>query len=157
MNLTVKQRYFDKIYANALIINCGCGCGIKLKNKDKYGRGRKYISGHNNRKYDDPKQYKREWNKRNSQSKYESKVKRGHRLKVKVIYILGNKCDDCGLSYNGQNACIFQVHHRDPKKKKFVVNTRTLINYAWIKVLTELNKCILLCANCHFVKHNEEY
>ena len=155
----IKQRHFDKIYANAEIIDCACGCGEQLKNKDRYGRDKKFINGHNNRKYKDPKQYKREWNHRNRKSRYEVKVARGRRLKGIVIHLMGGKCSNksCGLEYNGKNACVFQVHHKDPAKKLFVVNVRTLVNYSWEKVLKEIKKCKLLCANCHFIEENKEY
>ena len=136
---------------------CKCGCKREITLTDKYGRNHDYISGHNNRKYKDPTQYKREWNKRNKKSRYESKVARGHRLKVKVISLMGGKCNDCNLEYSGKNACVFQVHHKDPSKKLFVINTRTLINYAWEKIINEIKKCELLCANCHFIKENKEY
>ena len=115
-----KQRYFNKVYASAELVDCACGCGKKIKNKDRYGRDKKYISGHNNRKYDDPTQYKREWNHRNKESRYESKVARGHRLKVKVIKLLGGECVSCSLKYNGKNACVFQTHHKNPNEKDFV-------------------------------------
>jgi hypothetical protein len=138
---------------------CKCGCGNQIEPTDKYGRSHDYISGHNGRKYKDPTQYKREWNHRNRKSRYESKVERGHRLKVKVINLMGGKCSNpnCNLKYNGKNACVFQTHHKDPKQKEFVINTRTLINYSWKKILREIKKCELLCANCHFIKENEEY
>lgn len=47
------------------MIECACGCKSKLTPLDKWGRPRQYVNGHNGRKYKDPKQYKREWNKRN--------------------------------------------------------------------------------------------
>lgn len=156
-NQEIKKRHFKKVYDNAEMICCGCGCGKQIKNKDKYGRDKKFISGHNNRKYKDLTQHKREWNHRNRESRYESKVQRGHRLKARVIQHLDNKCVKCGLSYNGKNACIFQTHHKNPTQKNFSINTRTLINYAWKKILEEMNKCVLMCANCHFQEHNEEY
>lgn len=153
----IKQKYFDKVYKEASIIKCACGCGQKLRSKDRYGRDKRFINGHNNRKYDDPIQYKREWNHRNRKSRYEYKVKRGQRLKGKIVVLMGGKCEECGLSYDGKNACVFQMHHKNPKDKLFGVNTRTLINYAWKKILEEIKKCNLLCANCHYMLHNEEY
>ena len=153
----IKQKYFGKVYSEAKIVECACGCGKKTKNKDHYGRDKKFINGHNNRKYDDPTQYKREWNHRNRSSRYEYKVARGHRLKVKIIKLMGGRCEDCKLKYNGKNACVFQVHHKNPANKLSVINTRTIINYAWGKTLEEIKKCALLCANCHFVEHNEKY
>jgi hypothetical protein len=86
-------------------------------------------------------------------------VARGHRLKAKVVEIMGGKCSNpnCGLKYNGKNACIFQMHHNNPSEKLFPINTRTLINYNWSMILDEIIKCSLLCANCHFLIENEEY
>lgn len=139
-------------------VPCACGCGVQIENKDKYGRDRKFISGHNTpRKYEDPTQYKREWNHRNRKSRYESRIARGYRLKAKVIFLMGGKCCHCPLRYNGKNACVFQAHHKDPSRKLFPINIRTLCHYAWTKILDEIEKCKLLCANCHFIEHNKEY
>lgn len=139
------------------LIDCECGCGNKIEDKDKYGRKRSFISGHNGRKYKDPTQHKREWNHRNRKSRYESKIGRGHRLKGKVVLLMGGRCRDCGLEYNKENACVFQVHHKKQFKKEFVVNTRTLSTYSWERILVEIKKCKLLCANCHFIEHNQKY
>ena len=69
-----KKRYFKKIYDAAEMVECACGCKKLIKNKDKYGRDKKFISGHNNRKYEDPTQHKREWNHRNRRQIYLKKV-----------------------------------------------------------------------------------
>ena len=137
--------------------DCACGCGEKITDKDKYGRNHSYISGHNGRKYKEKGQHKREWNHRNREHIYLKKIERGHNLKVKVVKLMGGECMDCNLKYNGENACVFQVHHKEPKKKKMDVNIRTLISYAWNKILKEIKKCVLLCANCHFIRHNKKY
>lgn len=160
MNLTkkqIKQRHFDKIYRMAKTIECGCGCGIKLKDKDRYGRGKFFINGHNSRKYEDPIQHKREWNHRNQTNRYKIKIDRGRRLKGKIVIMMGGKCQDCGLTYNGKNGCVFQSHHTKPSEKEIVVNIRTLTTYSWEKMSKEIKKCIILCANCHFIRHNERY
>ena len=81
----------------------------------------------------------------------------GHSHKSELIALKGNKCSICGLEYNGKNACVFQFHHIDPIKKEFPINARTLCHYGWEKILEEIKKCELLCANCHFIKENKEY
>lgn len=153
----IKQRYFDKVLAAANNIPCGCGCGEIIKDRDKFGRPKLYVNGHNGRKYKDPTQYKREWNHRNREARYESKIERGRRLKQKVVELMGARCKKCNLEYDGTNSCVFQVHHKDPSQKEFAVNTRTLINYSWERILREIEKCELLCANCHSSHHNESY
>lgn len=155
----IKQRHFDKIYNEAPFIKCKCGCGTLIKSKDKYARNTEYINGHNGRKYEDATQYKREWNHRNQESRYKSKIERGHRLKVEIIKLKGGRCSNpkCNLEYNGKNGSVFQLHHTKPSEKLFQINTRTLISYGWVNILQELKKCELLCANCHFIKENKEY
>lgn len=153
----IKERYFDRVYAEANVIKCACGCGRDIKSKDRYGRDKMFVNGHNKRKYADPKQYKKEWRNRNRKTRYDKKIQRGHDLKRRVIKSLGGKCQRCGLAYDGKNACVFQCHHREPAQKLFQINTRTLTTYSWAKIKDEIEKTDLLCANCHYIIENEEY
>jgi hypothetical protein len=51
----------------------------------------------------------------------------------------------CGYSrYNG----VFDFHHIDGKAKDFGVSLDGLTR-SWERVERELNKCVLVCANCH--------
>lgn len=70
--------------------------------------------------------------------------------------LLGNVCKHCGLVYNGLNAPVFEFHHEDPEFKEIGI-TRILTNRAWNKVLEELAKCILVCANCHNQHHGGKW
>ena len=57
----------------------------------------------------------------------------------------------------GYNKCLaaMEFHHRDPSEKEFAFSRYR--NTSWDKnkdtVLTELDKCDLLCANCHREQH----
>lgn len=152
----IKERHFKKVYENALIVECACGCGEKMKNKDEYGRDRLFINGHNGRKYSDPIQFKKEWRSRNKKARHVYAYKRSMERKVKLIKIKEEKCNICSLEYNGKNAGIFQFHHLNPKEKLFRLSLSSMWKN-WNKILLELNKCQLLCANCHFQIHSQEY
>lgn len=102
-NKEIKQRYFDKVLANAQDIECACGCKTIIKNKDKYGRDKKFVTGHNGRKYEDPTQYKREWNHRNRETRYQYKMSYHRIRRLQLLELYGNKCKDCGMEYNGNN------------------------------------------------------
>ena len=153
-NKEIKQRHFDKVYKNAAEIPCGCGCGVRIKSKDKYGRDKKFISGHNNRKYDDPTQYKREWNHRNRDSRYKYKRKYIRNRKLKLIEFSNNRCMDCPYKFDGTNERVFDFHHRNPKLKLFGLSQSGLNRYSWSAILIEHAKCDLLCSNCHRLRHN---
>lgn len=152
-----KQKYFDKIYENAPMVKCACGCETDMKSKDRYGRNKKFISGHNGRKYEDPTQYKREWNHRNREARYTYKQKYLHELKAKFITSKGGKCRDCKLTYDGTNACVFDFHHTDPDTKDFNLSMGTLNRISQSLMETELEKCELLCSNCHRIEHSGSY
>jgi len=71
-----------------------------------------------------------------------------YRNKQKFVDYLGGKCSVCG--YDKCNQAL-QFHHLDPTQKDFSISANT--NKAWSKVQSELDKCILLCANCHSEVH----
>ena len=68
-----------------------------------------------------------------------------HNLKINGCAICGyNKCD---------NALDF--HHTNPQDKKFGINICNM-GFAEKRIAEELNKCILLCKNCHYEIHTKE-
>lgn len=66
------------------------------------------------------------------------------RLKLLALEYKGGKCESCG--YNKCSAAL-HFHHRDRSTKSFELHAtqRTLLE----SVKDELDKCDLLCANCH--------
>ena len=62
----------------------------------------------------------------------------------------GGKCILCG--YNKcQRALSF--HHLNPKEKDFDLSSRGLTR-SWERIKKEIDKCVLLCANCHMEIHD---
>jgi len=151
----IKERHFKKIYDNASIIDCACGCKQKLKSKDHYARDRSYINGHNGRKYEDPTQYKREWNHRNRKQRYKYATKRAKDLRAQAIINEGGKCCLCDIKYDGTNAAIFDFHHA--KNKDIQLNINAFKNSSLEKIAKEIKKCILVCSNCHRLEHSKKY
>jgi hypothetical protein len=69
-------------------------------------------------------------------------------VKKRCIDYLGSKCIRCGF-----NKCIWglEFHHRIPDTKLFAISTG--YEYPWRRLKNELDKCDLLCANCHREQH----
>jgi hypothetical protein len=61
------------------------------------------------------------------------------------------KCIKCGEDHI---ACL-DFHHRDPKQKEFSI-AGAVSHSNKEKVIKELEKCDVLCANCHRKHHYEE-
>ena len=73
-------------------------------------------------------------------------------VKLKAVEYLGNKCSKC--NYEGVPA-VFDFHHLDPSKKDFSWGNRRTSN--WDNLKKELDKCVLLCSNCHRELHDLEW
>ena len=71
--------------------------------------------------------------------------------KLKAIAYKGGQCQSCG--YNKCYSAL-EFHHRDPSTKEF--DWFRLKNRAWSTIVAELNKCDLLCSNCHREKHSDD-
>lgn len=65
-------------------------------------------------------------------------------LKLRAIEYKGGRCSICGY-----NKCIaaLEFHHRDPTQKEF--HWGRMKCSTWNGIVTEIDKCDLLCANCH--------
>lgn len=74
---------------------------------------------------------------------------RRRRIKLKAVEYLGGKCSVCGY-----NKCIdaLEFHHKDTTQKDFGISSSGF-SKAWSKIQKELDKCVLLCSNCHREVH----
>jgi hypothetical protein len=70
------------------------------------------------------------------------------RYKQQAVDYKGGKCEKCG--YNKCLACL-DFHHIDPSQKD--PDWRKMNKRAFKNIKDELDKCTLLCKNCHGEKH----
>jgi hypothetical protein len=73
--------------------------------------------------------------------------KRRRAIKLKAVEYKGGKCQNCGY-----NKCIgaMDFHHLDPQEKDFTISGNA---GKWETIKNELDKCVLLCKNCHAEQH----
>lgn len=74
------------------------------------------------------------------------------RIKLKAVNFLGGACSICGYK-----KCInaLEFHHVDPSQKEFGIAHNGFCR-SWDKLQAELQKCILVCANCHRELHSKQ-
>ena len=73
-------------------------------------------------------------------------------LKIKAIAYMGGNCERCGYDhYYGA----LEFHHLDPNEKDY--DWDSLKKRKWDTITSELDKCIMLCANCHREVHAEQF
>lgn len=69
------------------------------------------------------------------------------RQKLKAVEYKGGKCQLCGYDKSVKALCF---HHRVPAEKSFNISGCSI---SWDRLVLELDKCDLLCANCHAEIH----
>lgn len=79
------------------------------------------------------------------------KVKTWRRkTKERMLAAMGGCCQVCG--YDKCNDSL-AFHHIDPTKKDFTFSKVRANPTSWVKIVSELKKCILVCHNCHSEIH----
>jgi 5-methylcytosine-specific restriction endonuclease McrA len=84
---------------------------------------------------------------------YEAQKARALKRKLYFIEKLGGKCCKCGYH---KNISALEFHHLDPSEKEFGADARHLSNTSMEKLEREIEKCILVCANCHREIHHPD-
>jgi hypothetical protein len=75
-------------------------------------------------------------------------IKNRQDVKIKLIEYKGGKCVKCGY-----DKCVASLtfHHLDPTEKEVKIGGSSY-NFEFLK--KEVDKCILVCANCHGEIHS---
>lgn len=82
----------------------------------------------------------------------EQTLERQKGMKTKCVEYKGGCCQKCGYDkYIGA----LEFHHLDPSQKDFDISKAR--SYSFDKAKEELDKCILVCANCHREIHGEKF
>lgn len=84
---------------------------------------------------------------------YSAQKQRGLKRKWEIIQERGSRCEKCGYD---KNLAAIEFHHRDPEEKLFQIDLRAFSNTKLETLRLELDKCDMICANCHREEHNPD-
>jgi hypothetical protein len=70
-----------------------------------------------------------------------------------MIEYKGGQCERCRLNLNDTHYAVFDFHHIDPSEKDD--NFKKIKFQKWEKIKQEIDKCMLVCSNCHREIHAE--
>lgn len=69
--------------------------------------------------------------------------------KIELVKYKGGCCERCGYNKSFE---VLQFHHINPNEKDFSISGKS---YSINRLKKEVDKCILVCANCHIEIHEE--
>lgn len=95
----------------------------------------------------------RDWYRKNSARKYAWEVRRRYEIRAWWKSIKATKrCETCAES---APECL-HFHHNDPLMKDFDIANAVSNGWSRERILGEVAKCRVLCANCHLKLHWQE-
>ena len=99
------------------------------------------------------KELRRKQNQRYYQKNKEkySEYRRQKRREIKE-FVNKAKSGGCEKCEENHPACL-EFHHRDPSKKEFALHEAHTRMWSLKRLQKEMDKCDVLCANCHRKEH----
>lgn len=99
------------------------------------------------------KECKRHYNKNEYQRNKQYYIAKARRRDIAIRELVNSYKTKCSRCPETHPACL-QFHHRDPAKKKFTISISLRHSQHGLQAIKEeIEKCDVLCANCHFKEH----
>jgi hypothetical protein len=112
------------------------------------------------KKKNNEKQYYREYmreyrkvgkGKKDYQRRNEKMTAYRNVMKLRAIHYKGSVCALCQQSFD---PVCFDFHHIEPGTKEIAI--ASILHKPWKKIKQEIDKCIIVCSNCHRILHKED-
>ena len=100
------------------------------------------------------KEYQRNYHRSWHQRHREKRLARIYQRKRAIHDYIQNmksqlRCEDCGE----RHPATLQFHHQNSEDKVFNISRAANTGISLDRIKKEINKCIVLCANCHLIRH----
>lgn len=102
---------------------------------------------------DEGRAYQRSWYHANKEKRRETK--RRNRLRIREWWSAFKATKRCERCPESDPVCL-TFHHVDGSKKEITLALAIGREWAPARIARELEKCVVLCANCHHKHHWEE-
>jgi acetylornithine/succinyldiaminopimelate/putrescine aminotransferase len=98
--------------------------------------------------------YGKDYYQRNRQHLLAKQAEKNKRLRERqrqwlIDYKRGLVCMRCGENH----PATLQFHHRNQQDKEFEIGLYTALGFSKARLLAEIKKCDVMCANCHAKEH----
>lgn len=135
------------------LCKCGCGLPAPIAKRSRKGLGHikgmpiTYIRGHVSGKYEIDRNVAADKD-RATRRRYKAESKARCRKYI-AEYLATHACVGCGCA----NPLVLDFHHRNPAEKFRSIADIIGWGLGFNRLKTEVEKCDVLCSNCHRIKH----
>lgn len=118
------------------------------KNKEKY---REYANKYYHANKEKCAERAREWRAHNKEHIVKKQREDKRKRKLWAIEYMGGQCKLCRGVFH---PAVYEFHHKKPEEKDR--DPSKMLQLSLERLKSELDKCDLLCANCHRLTHHGE-
>ena len=94
--------------------------------------------------------YQRSWHQRHKEKRLAKAYERKGAIRDYIQKMKSQlRCVDCGQ----RHPATLHFHHRNSENKAFNIGEAVEKGFSLDRIKKEIEKCIVLCANCHFKRH----
>lgn len=132
---------------------------VSLRRRELYQKNREKINLHRREYWKKHRDKKKEADKRyylKNKAELNEKQREYHRKREDEFLSAYKKGKSCALCNYNEHWEILQFHHKDKKKKLFEITLFKIAKKSPEELKREIEKCILICPNCHFLLHLRE-
>lgn len=102
----------------------------------------------------DQANYGKKWYQDNKQQHSENVRKNTKRRRQELsLYVFNYKLAHPCLKCKETDPCCLQFHHKEAKEKDLEISIAIRNGWSNERLQKEIDKCIILCANCHAKEH----
>lgn len=124
---------------------------VLLSDEEKKQRRKESNTQWKEKNKDHLKESQTKWRLLNKDLRHKQQRERTQNFKKRAIEYCGNVCAHCGGAFP---PAVYDFHHVNPEEKEVLISK--IMSHSWDNIRKELDKCILLCANCHRIEHNKD-
>lgn len=152
----MQDSYCNLAYESHQAVMKRCsGCKRNLST-DLFGKNRAKYDGLNAYCKECRNSYMKTWysNNRDIHGERTKKVKKVHKtiLAQFVREAKSKPCMDCGITYPYY---VMDFDHRNPDEKVLTINQAQGLGWSISRIREEIDKCDLVCSNCHRIRTHE--
>ena len=123
-----------------------CSCCKETKDLECFNRYKKSKDGYDYRCKSCQRASNKKWTEQNWSAKIAQQGERRLSLKEQLSQYKESKgCLCCDES----NPVCLELHHLDPSQKEINPADMASRGWSWERMLTEIEKCVVVCSNCH--------
>ena len=111
--------------------------------------GKAKIKAYNQRNAEKRSAYSKQYSQKYRDAQFKNQ------RKLEFCLYKGGCCSKCGFQANEDTIAAFDFHHVNSSEKEYTPSDMLMMKKE--RVFKELDKCILLCSNCHRILHHRQY